>query len=92
MDEIVVTAKRRTEAVPDEELKREVETALHEDRYFFDEHVTVTVKNGVDYLRGIVFDYGDMQSAKRIVRKMAVGVKRIVNELEICSCDGGGGA
>jgi hypothetical protein len=31
------------------------------------------------------------RAARRISKKIA-GAKRVVNELEICSCDGGGGA
>jgi BON domain len=90
LDVIVVTAKRLPEVLPDEVVKTRVETALHDDPYFYDEHVTVTVKNGVVHLQGIVFDAQDMQSVRRIIRKKVSGVKRLVNELEICSCDGGG--
>jgi hypothetical protein len=90
LDVIVVTAKRLPEVVPDEVVKTRVETALHDDPYFYDEHVTITVKNGVVHLQGIVFDAQDMQTARRIIRNKVSGVKRLVNELEICSCDGGG--
>jgi hypothetical protein len=92
LETIVVTPKRLPEALPDEVVKTRVETALHDDPYFFDGHVTVTVKNGVVHLQGIVFDAADMQDVRRIVRKNVSGVRRVVNELEICSCDGGGGA
>ena len=91
LETIVVTAKRLPETVPDEVVKTRVETALHDDPYFYDEHVTVTVKDGVIHLEGIVFDVWDIQAARRIIRKRVFGVKRVVNELEICSCDGGGG-
>jgi osmotically-inducible protein OsmY len=67
-----------------------VETALHSAPYFYDGHVTVTVKDGVVHLQGVVFDAWDLQVARRISKKIA-GAKRVVNELEICSCDGGGG-
>ena len=90
LEPIVVTAKRLPEAVPDEVVKIRVETALHNDPYFYDEHVTVTVKNGIVRLEGIVFDVGDIQDARRIIRKKVPGVKRLVNEMEICSCNGGG--
>ena len=90
LEPIVVTAKRLPEAVPDEVVRTRVETALHADPYFYDEHVTVTVKNGIVHLEGIVFDVGDIQDARRIIRKKVPGVKRVVNELEICGCDGGG--
>jgi osmotically-inducible protein OsmY len=89
VDTVVVTTKRLPELVPDEQLKIQVETALHDDPYFYNEHVTVTVKNGVVHLEGIVFEDGDAQDAKRIIKRKVAGVRRVVNELEICACDGG---
>ena len=47
-----VTAKRA--AVADEVLAVQVVTALHEDPYFPDMHVTVTINNGVVHLTGFV--------------------------------------
>jgi osmotically-inducible protein OsmY len=88
---VVITAKRLPETVPDELVKQRVETALHDDPFFYDGHVAITVKNGVVHLLGIVFDAADIQDARRIIRKKVAGVKRVVNELQICSCDGGGG-
>jgi hypothetical protein len=88
LEEVVVRAKKRPEFVPDEEVTEHVATALHTDRYFYDGHVTVTVKDGVVYLRGTVFDEGDLRHAWLISKKIP-GVKRVVNELEICTCDGG---
>jgi osmotically-inducible protein OsmY len=76
---------------PDEEVRKEVETALHSDPFFYDGHVTVTVKDGAVHLQGVVFEDRDLRAARRISKKIA-GAKRVVNELEICSCDGGGGA
>ena len=85
-----MTAKKQPEPVPDEVVIERVQMALHSDKYFYDGHVTVIVKNGVAYLEGIVFDESDLRLARLITRKVA-GVKRVVNELEICTCDGGGG-
>jgi hypothetical protein len=82
LEPIVVTAKRRSDPVADETVKIQVEEALHSDAFFYDEHVTVTIKNGVATLRGIVFDDWDLRQAMRISRKVA-GVKRVVNDLEI---------
>ncbi len=82
LDAIVVTAKRRADAVADETIKRQVEAALRSDPFFYDEHVTVTINNGVVTLQGIVFDDWDLRSALRIGRKVP-GVKRVVNDLEI---------
>jgi len=85
---VIVTAKKQPEPVPDEVVVERVQMALHSDKYFYDGHVTVTVKNGVAYLQGIVFDESDLRLARLISRRVA-GVKRVVNELEICTCDGG---
>jgi osmotically-inducible protein OsmY len=77
---VVVTGKRLS--VPDFELKEEVETALRSDRYFLDEHVTVTVKDGIATLHGIVYDDWDLRIAIRIASRIR-GVKRVIDDLEI---------
>jgi BON domain len=82
LEPIVVTAKRRSDPVADEKMKTQVEEAMHSDPVFYDEHVTVTVKNGVATLSGMVFDDWDMRQAMRISRKIA-GVKRVINDLEM---------
>ncbi|MGA2838874.1 MAG: BON domain-containing protein [Steroidobacteraceae bacterium] len=82
LETIVVTAKRRPDPVADEKLTKQVEAALHSDPYFFDEHVTVTVKNGVALLEGVVFDEWDERQAIRIAKKIA-GVKRVVTDFDI---------
>lgn len=81
-ESIVVTAQRPS--VPDEVVAQHIATALHLDPYFYDGHVTVTVKNGIARLEGIVFDDWDLRIALRKARKIP-GVKRVVNELEISS-------
>jgi BON domain len=82
LEEIVVTAKRRADPVADEKLKNQAEEALHADAFFFGEHVTVTISNGVATLQGRVFDDWDMRSTLRIARRIP-DVKRVVNDLEI---------
>ena len=82
LDEILVTAKRRFDPAADEKTKQQVEEALHSDAFFYDEHVTVTVQNGVAMLRGIVFDDWDLRQAMRIARRIP-GVRRVLNDLEI---------
>lgn len=82
LDTVVVTAPRGVESVADEELVNRVAATLRADPYFYDEHVVVTVKNGVATLHGIVFDDWDLRHAIRLARKIA-GVKRVVNDLEI---------
>jgi len=82
LDAIVVTAKKRPDAAADERVKRQVESALHSDPFFYDGHVTVTAVNGVITLQGMVFDDWDLRNALRISRKIP-GVRRVINDLEI---------
>jgi osmotically-inducible protein OsmY len=82
LDPIVVTAKKQPDPVPDEKLTEQVETALHSDPLFYDEHVTVTIRNGIVTLQGIVFDDWDLRQVIRLSRRVP-GVKRVVNDLEI---------
>jgi hypothetical protein len=79
LDAIVVTAKKRPEPVPDEKLTERVAVALHSDPFFYDEHVTVTVKNGVVLLEGVVFDDSDVRDAIRIAKRIP-GVKHVVTD------------
>ena len=79
LDTILVTAQRQA---ADEEVRGQVESALHADLFFNDEHVTVTIKNGVVTLHGIVFDEWDLRVVKRIARRIP-GVRRVVDDLEI---------
>ncbi len=79
---IVVTGKRSPLLVPDAVLKERVETTMRLDPYFFDEHVTVTVKDGVVILEGLVFDAWDIVTATRIARRIP-GVKRVFNDIEL---------
>src|ERR1700722_15165600 len=82
LDAIVVTGKKIPESSPDAEVKQRVETAMHSDPYFYDEHITITIKDGVVTLHGIVFDDWDLRTARRIAKRIP-GVKRVINDLEI---------
>ena len=82
LDPIVVSAKKHAEPVPDEKLTQQVQAALHADPFFNDAHVTVTVRNGVAVLEGIVFDEWDVRIAMRIARRIA-GVKRVVTDFYV---------
>jgi osmotically-inducible protein OsmY len=82
LEPIMVTAKRTRIIVPDEVLKDHIEAALHDDPNFLDSHVEITVKNGVAYLEGIVFDDWDATHAKRIARRIP-GVRRVVADFYI---------
>ncbi|MGO9426215.1 MAG: BON domain-containing protein [Steroidobacteraceae bacterium] len=79
---IVVTGKKTSPQVPDAVLKERVETTMRADPYFFDDHVTVTVKDGVVILEGLVFDAWDIVTATRIARRIP-GVKRVFNDIEL---------
>jgi len=82
LDPIVVTAKKWTPAVPDEEVTRRVEAAFDADKWFYGSQVTVRTKNGIVYLDGSVWEDWDMRMALRIARKIP-GVKRVINNLDI---------
>ena len=82
LDAVVVTAKKRSDPAIDEAVRKNVEAALRSDPFFYDEHVTVTIKNGIVTLTGIVFDDWDLRAAIRIARRIA-GARRVVNDLEI---------
>jgi osmotically-inducible protein OsmY len=80
---IVVQAQRLRD---DEELKIRVATALHDDPFLYDGHVEVSVRNGIVRLEGVVLSPHDVLDALRIIRKHVPGVRRVVDELEICNC------
>jgi osmotically-inducible protein OsmY len=82
LKEIVVTGKKHPESAADAELNKQVETAMRSDRYFYDDHVTATTRDGVVILRGLVYDDWDVRAAIRISKRVA-GVKRVINQLEI---------
>jgi hypothetical protein len=82
LDAIVVTGKKIQEAVPDAEVEQRVEKAMRSDQFFYGEHVTITIKDGVVTLHGIVFDDWDLRTARRIAKRVP-GVKRVINDLEM---------
>jgi osmotically-inducible protein OsmY len=69
------------DSVTDRELRLRVQTALHSDRYFYDEHVRVSVDNGVVVLHGFVFSDWDLRDAMRIASRAAG--RRVVDDLSI---------
>jgi osmotically-inducible protein OsmY len=78
LNTIVVTGQRPV----DSEMQQRVEAAMRSDPFFFDGHVTVTVRDGVVTLQGMVFDEWDLRMAKRIAARIP-GVKHVTNDLEI---------
>jgi osmotically-inducible protein OsmY len=69
-------------AAPDEALRQRVADALHDDRYFYAEHVSVSVNNGVVVLHGFVASEWDLRDAIRIAGK-AAGDRRVIDNLSI---------
>jgi osmotically-inducible protein OsmY len=59
-----------------------VKTALHNNPYFYDEHVTVSVENGEVVLQGFVSSEWDIRDALRIAGK-AAGGRRVIDDLSI---------
>jgi hypothetical protein len=74
---IVVTAR-----VSDEKLAQQVQQALRSDPYIDDSHITVSVRNGVVTLEGIVLDHSDLLAALRISGRIS-GVKALVDDLQL---------
>ncbi|MFI4889570.1 MAG: BON domain-containing protein [Steroidobacterales bacterium] len=79
---ILVTTRREPDPAADAALAQTAAAALHADPFFYDAHVTVTVRNGILTLHGIVFDEWDLRDALRLARRVP-GVHRVVNDLEI---------
>jgi osmotically-inducible protein OsmY len=84
LQEIVVTAKRSDEA-----MAAKVEAALKQNPYIFSDHVTVTAKNGVVRVGGVVNDLNDLLAILRVARR-AAGKGRVVNEIEYQAVDDAG--
>jgi osmotically-inducible protein OsmY len=82
LEPIIVTAQKRAVHESDEEVTKQVEAALRADPYVFDEHVTITTKDGVVTLSGFVLDVWDVFTLKRMVKKMP-GVKKVVDQLDL---------
>jgi len=87
LQEVVIQAKRQA---ADEQVTRQVERTLTNDPWIYSEHVTVTTRNGVVRLEGIVGDTGEMFRIVRLCRTIP-GARRVVNALEIMHNDPDGG-
>ena len=85
-ERLVITG---TKATTDEELTRRVETALDSNRYLDASRITVTTKDGVVHLEGLVGDTGDLRDALRTANRVA-GARRVVDELDTYEPDGYG--
>jgi osmotically-inducible protein OsmY len=80
---IAASTTQSADWLADEELKKRVKAALHNDPHFYDdEHVTVSVEKGVVILGGFVLSDWDLRDAIRIARK-AAGDRQVIDNLAI---------
>jgi len=79
---ITASTTQTTDRAADEQLSARVKAALHADPYFYDKHVTVSVKKGAVVLQGFVFSDWDLRNALRIARQ-AAGDRPVVDNLSI---------
>ena len=84
--EIVISADRAA----DEALTAKVVQVLQEDPYIFGDHVTVTTRNGVVRVEGLVGDTGERFRILRLARRIP-GTRRVVDMLEVVNNDPDGG-
>jgi osmotically-inducible protein OsmY len=81
-DYIAASATQGANSMTDAQLRKRVQAALHSDPYFYDEHVNVSVKNGVVVLHGFVSSEWDLHDAIRIATR-AADKRRVVDDLSI---------
>ena len=79
---ITASTTQAADWVADEELRKRVKSALHVDPYFYDDHVRVSIENGVVVLRGFVNSDWDLRDALRIAKK-AAGDRLVIDHLSI---------
>jgi BON domain len=84
--EVVIQAEREA----DEQVTRQVEKTLTEDRWIFSDHLTVTTRNGVVQIEGIVQDTAEWLRILRLARKTP-GARRVVDRMEMLHNDPDGG-
>jgi osmotically-inducible protein OsmY len=94
-------AARKTEAPPaevivqatrlaDEQITQQAVQAVSNDPWIYSDHVTITTRNGVIRVEGIVQDTGELFRILRICRRIP-GARRVVSELEMQHNDPDGG-
>jgi osmotically-inducible protein OsmY len=81
-DSVAVSAMPGAAALTDAELLERVKAALHAAPYLYDEHITVSMEQGVVVLRGFVFSDWDLPDAIRIASQ-AAGDRRVVDNLSL---------
>ena len=87
LDEVVVQGAREA---ADEQITRQVESALTNDPWIYAEHVTLTTRNGIVRVEGITSDVWEMRRILRECRRTP-GVRRCLNQLEMIHLDPDGG-
>jgi osmotically-inducible protein OsmY len=87
LQEIVIQAKRQA---LDEQVTQQVEKTLTSDPWIYAEHITVTTRNGVVRLDGLVGDTSERFRILRLCRKIP-GARRVVDALELVYNDPDGG-
>lgn len=84
--EIVISAAR----LADEALTAKVVQVLQDDPYIFGDHVTITTRNGVVRVEGIVGDTGERFRILRLCRRIP-GTRRVIDAMEVVNNDADGG-
>jgi BON domain-containing protein len=85
-ESVVITGAK--ERPSDQEVTKRVESALDAAPYLDASHITVTTRDGVVALDGIVGDVSDLIHALRIASRVA-GAQRVEESLEIPDFDNG---
>jgi osmotically-inducible protein OsmY len=86
LQEVVVQGKR----LEDEQVTQRVQKALTNDPWIYSEHVTVTTRDGIVTVEGIVQDTGEWFRILDLARRTP-GARRVVTRLEMLHNDPDGG-
>jgi osmotically-inducible protein OsmY len=87
LQEVTIQAKRQA---ADEQVTLQVEKALSKDPWIYSEHVTVTTRDGVVTVEGIVQDTVEWFRILRLAGQIP-GARRVVDRLEMLHNDPDGG-
>ena len=87
LQEVVVQAERQA---ADEHVTQRVQKALTNDPWIYSEHVSVTTRNGIVTVEGIVQDTGEWFRILDLARRTP-GARRVVTRLELVHNDPDGG-
>jgi osmotically-inducible protein OsmY len=80
---IAASTTQGADWIADEELRKRVKAALHNDPHLYDDaHVTVSVEKGVVILGGFVLSDWDLRGAIQTARK-AAGDRQVIDNLAI---------